>query len=51
VLVGREKALNFYGPKDFIDQVHHKLLGYRWNLVDRYLSDFVVIATECQSAL
>jgi ribonuclease Z len=35
VLVGREKTLNFYGPQDFIDQVHHKLLAYRWNLVDR----------------
>jgi ribonuclease Z len=51
VLVGREKSLNFYGPKDFIDQVHHKLLAYRWNLVDRYVCDLVLVAREIDASL
>lgn len=51
VLVGRDKTLKLYGPKDFIDQVEHKLLAYRWNLVGRYLSDLVVVATEIDASL
>jgi ribonuclease Z len=46
VLVGREKTINLYGPDGFIDAVGHKLHAYRWNLVDRFASDLVFIATE-----
>jgi len=51
VLVGREKTLKLYGPENFIDRVEHKLLAYRWNLVDHYLSDLVMVATELDSSL
>lgn len=46
LLVGRDKTVALYGPAGFIDQVHHKLRAYRWNLVDRYLSDLVFVVTE-----
>ena len=51
VLVGREKTIDLYGPIGFIDQVRHKLHAYRWNLVDRYLSDLVFVVTEIDDAL
>lgn len=51
VLVGREKKLNLYGPNGFIDQVHHKLQAYRWNLVDRYLCDLIFVVTEIDPSL
>ena len=51
VLAGREKTLNLYGPPDFIDQVQHKLHAYRWNLVDRYLSDLIFVVTEIDRSL
>ncbi len=51
VLAGREKKLNLYGPPDFIEQVHHKLCAYRWNLVDRYQCDLIFIVTEIAPSL
>ncbi len=51
VLVGRDKTINLYGPTGFIDQVEHKLQAYRWNLVDRYVSDLVFVVTEINAAL
>jgi ribonuclease Z len=51
LLVGREKTISLYGPAGFIDQVHHKLCAYRWNLVDRYFRDLVVVATEIDACL
>ena len=51
VLVGREKTIRLYGPQGFIDHVQHKLHGYRWNLVDRYVSDLVFVVTEIDSSL
>jgi ribonuclease Z len=49
VLVGRDKNITLYGPQGFIDQVHHKLHAYRWNLVDRYLLDLVIVVNEIVS--
>jgi ribonuclease Z len=49
LLVGREKKVALYGPIGFIDQVHHKLQAYRWNLFDRYVSDLVFVVTEIAS--
>jgi ribonuclease Z len=46
LLVGREKTLRLYGPEGFIDQVEHKLAGYRWNLVARYAVDLVFEVME-----
>ena len=51
VLVGREKTIRLYGPTGFIDHVRHKLQGYCWNLVDRYVSDLVFVVTEIASSL
>ncbi|MGA8936897.1 MAG: MBL fold metallo-hydrolase [Pseudolabrys sp.] len=51
VLVGREKTLKLYGPSGFIENVHHKLQGYRWNLVDRYVSDLALEVNEVGTAL
>ena len=36
VLVGREKTIGMVGPRGFAERVHHKLLGYEWDLVERY---------------
>ena len=46
MLVGREKTIRLYGPSGFIDHVHHKLLAYRWNLVDRFIFDLIFVVTE-----
>jgi ribonuclease Z len=51
VLVGREKKINIYGPSGIIGHVRHKLRGYCWNLVDRYLCDLVFIVNEVDSSL
>jgi ribonuclease Z len=51
LLVGREKTVKLYGPSGFIDQIEHKLHAYRWNLVDRYLSDLVFVVTEIDISL
>jgi ribonuclease Z len=51
LLVGREKTIRLYGPEGFAENVHHKLHAYRWNLVDRYLSDLSFVVTEIGSSL
>jgi len=51
VLVGREKMIRLYGPNGFIDDVHHKLLAYRWNLVDRFIFDLIFVMTEIDTDL
>jgi ribonuclease Z len=45
-----ESASKAVRPTDFIDQVRHKLQAYRWNLVDRYLSDLVFVVTEIDTS-
>jgi ribonuclease Z len=50
ILVGREKTVALFGPRGFIDHVHHKLQAYLWNLADRYLSDLVFVVTEIASS-
>jgi ribonuclease Z len=46
VLVGREKTVHMFGPEGFIDRVGHKLQGYQWNLVDRFLCDLCFAVAE-----
>jgi ribonuclease Z len=46
VLVGRDKTVHLYGPPGFIDRVYHKLQGYHWNLVGRYVADVVFDVSE-----
>ena len=43
--------IRLYGPNGFIDRVHHKLLAYRWNLVDRFIFDLIFVVTEIDSDL
>jgi ribonuclease Z len=56
VSVGREKVVEMVGPAGFLDRLQHKLLGYEWDLVDRYDADLVFEAKEvhrgglCRSA-
>ncbi len=45
------KTIRLYGPSGFIDHVHHKLLAYRWNLVDRFIFDLIFVVTEIDSDL
>jgi len=46
VSVGRDKTIVMVGPRGFADRVGHKLLGYEWDLVDRYDTDLVFDVTE-----
>ena len=46
LLVGREKTVQLYGPSGLAAAVHHKLQGYRWDLVENYPSDLVFDVTE-----
>ena len=46
LLVGREKTVQLYGPHGLGEAVHHKLQGYRWDLVEGYASDLVFDVTE-----
>jgi ribonuclease Z len=46
VCLGRERKLCLYGPPGFIHQVHSKLAGYTWNLVQNYAANFTIEAAE-----
>ena len=46
VSVGRDKTLRMVGPAGFADRVEHRLLGYEWDLVERYQADLVIEAME-----
>jgi ribonuclease Z len=56
VSVGRERSVEMVGPAGFLDRLQHKLLGYEWDLVDRYDADLIFDAKEvhrgghCRSA-
>jgi ribonuclease Z len=50
VCLGRDAGVRIYGPRNFIDQVAHKLHAYTWNLVENYVSDFTVTAHELDGA-
>jgi ribonuclease Z len=45
--LGRRHEVRLFGPPGFLAQVEHRLLGYTWNLVAGYETDFTVHATEC----
>ena len=49
LLVGREKSVRLYGPRGFIDRVHHKLGAYEWNLVAGYDSELAFVVGEIVS--
>lgn len=46
VNIGREKRIALVGPEGVIAAVGHKLVGYSWDLVDRYSADLVFDVAE-----
>jgi ribonuclease Z len=49
LLVGRDRSVHIFGPSGLAAHVHHKLQGYRWDLVAGYRYDLVFIVSELQS--
>jgi ribonuclease Z len=49
LLVGRGKSVHIHGPAGLAEHVHHKLQGYRWDLVEGYRHDLVFVVTELQT--
>ena len=50
LLLGRDKTLYIYGPEGFLNNIEGKLSGYTWNLVEHYVNDFTLQATEINQA-
>ncbi|MDA8364101.1 MAG: MBL fold metallo-hydrolase [Gammaproteobacteria bacterium] len=46
ICLGRPRSLALFGPPGFIDRVEHKLAAYTWNLVENYITDFMLEASE-----
>jgi ribonuclease Z len=46
VRLGRGGVVRLFGPPGFCDRVEAKLRAYTWNLVERYDTDFTLLATE-----
>jgi len=46
ICLGRDRHIVLYGPPGFLKQVESRLHAYTWNLVEQYVNDFVLIATE-----
>ncbi|GFO56535.1 ribonuclease Z [Geomonas sp. Red276] len=46
VLLGRDKALQVYGPPGILRQVENRLGSYSWNLIQSYPTTFTVTVTE-----
>lgn len=46
ICLGRDRHIALYGPPGFLAQVESRLQAYTWNLVEQYVNDFVLIATE-----
>ncbi|MFA5180882.1 MAG: MBL fold metallo-hydrolase [Syntrophales bacterium] len=44
--LGRNRQVALYGPPGFLGQVESRLRAYTWNLVEQYVNDFSLIATE-----
>ena len=48
LLMGRDKTLYLFGPRDFLKNVEGKLAGYTWNLVDNYTGCLALEVAEIQ---
>ncbi len=42
----QDRRVRLYGPPPFIEQLHHRLSAYTWNLLPEYETDLVLVATE-----
>lgn len=49
ICLGRDKHLYLYGPEGFLANVENRLQAYSWNLVNNYLNDFTILATEVRA--
>jgi ribonuclease Z len=50
ICLGREQAIEIFGPPGLIDRVGHRLASYTWNLVRNYDTDFTILAHEVDEA-
>jgi ribonuclease Z len=46
ICLGRNRQISLYGPPGFLAHVESRLHAYTWNLVEQYMNDFNLIATE-----
>jgi len=46
ICLGRARPLALFGPAGFIEQVHHRLASFTWNLVENYNADLAITACE-----
>ncbi|GAI15366.1 unnamed protein product [marine sediment metagenome] len=46
ILLGRDKAINLFGPSGFIQKVEAKLSAYTWNLIESYENTLFLSVTE-----
>ena len=46
ILLGRDKAINLFGPSGFIEKVEAKLSAYTWNLIESYENTLFLSVTE-----
>ena len=46
ICLGRNRRIALYGPPGFLEQVESRLHAYTWNLVEQYVNNFDLIATE-----
>jgi len=44
--LGRNRHIHLYGPPDFRRNVENRIASYTWNLVENYVNDFTLFATE-----
>ncbi|MDI9571314.1 MAG: MBL fold metallo-hydrolase [Pseudomonadota bacterium] len=44
--LGRNREVALYGPPGFLGQIERRLGAYNWNLVEGYVNDFDIVATE-----
>ncbi len=46
VFLGRNKILHLFGPENFFHNLEGKLNSYQWNLVDNFIYQMAIVATE-----
>jgi ribonuclease Z len=46
LMLGRDKKITLFGPRDFFQNIEGKLAGYQWNLVDNFTNRFSLHVVE-----
>jgi ribonuclease Z len=44
--LGRDRHIHLYGPPGFRRNVESRIASYTWNLIENYVNDFAIFATE-----